>query len=159
MLTIQPQYQPKKNRVIPLLFFSHSTIRIDTIRTSVIMSTAEETKPDASAEPETTKDTNATETAATPSATQENPAVKSEQPSYTEMATAATTSATSAAVGVKDSVFSMFGGGAKKEKKEDDEAQDRSGSSKAQKEAEQEGDDPEVIYAYMLASDTAADAI
>ncbi|KAL8793947.1 MAG: hypothetical protein Q9195_003460 [Heterodermia aff. obscurata] len=107
------------------------------------MSTAEETKPDTSAEPKTMTDTKATEIAATPTATQEESTTKSGQPSYTEMATAATSSATSAAVGVKDSVFSMFGGGAKKEKKEDDEAQDRSGSSKAQKEAEQEGEDPE----------------
>lgn len=123
------------------------------------MSTAEETKPDPSAEPKTTTGTGATETAATPIATQEDPAAKSEQTSYTEMASAATSSATSAAVGVKDSVFSMFGGGAKKEKKEDDEVQDRSGSSKAKKEAEQEGEDPEVIYTYMLASDMIADVI
>ena len=114
------------------------------------MSTAEETKPDPSAEPKTTTGTVATENAATSIATQEDSSAKSEQPSYTEMATAATNSATSAAVGVKDSVFSMFGGGAKKEKKEDDEAQDRSGSSKAQKEAEQGGEDPEVVYAYIL---------
>lgn len=54
------------------------------------------------------------------------------------------------AQGVKDSVFSMFGGGAKKEKKEEDEGagqgaeEDRSGSSKAkrdekEKEKETEG--------------------
>ena len=53
----------------------------------------------------------------------------------------ATNTATSAAVGVKDSVFSMFGGGPKKEKKveeEDPEAQDEpSGSSKAQKKVEE----------------------
>lgn len=43
--------------------------------------------------------------------------------------------ASQAATGVKDSVFSMFGGGAKKEKKpeEDDDANDRSGSAKAKK--------------------------
>lgn len=46
-------------------------------------------------------------------------------------------SATAAATGVKDSMFSMFGGGVKKEKKveeEDEEAKNEpSGSSKAQK--------------------------
>ena len=58
--------------------------------------------------------------------------------SYTEMASNAAGSATTAAVGVKDSVFSMFGGGAKKEKKEEPEGEteDRSGSSKAKKDAE-----------------------
>ncbi|CAF9908456.1 single stranded nucleic acid binding protein [Imshaugia aleurites] len=58
--------------------------------------------------------------------------------SYTEMATNAAGSATTAAAGVKDSVFSMFGGGAKKEKKEEPEGEteDRSGSSKAKKDAE-----------------------
>ena len=57
---------------------------------------------------------------------------------YTEMATNAAGSATTAAAGVKDSVFSMFGGGAKKEKKEEPEGEteDRSGSSKAKKDAE-----------------------
>ena len=58
--------------------------------------------------------------------------------SYTEMASSAAGSATTAAAGVKDSVFSMFGGGAKKEKKEEPqgETEDRSGSSKAKKDAE-----------------------
>ena len=58
--------------------------------------------------------------------------------SYTEMASNAAGSATTAAAGVKDSVFSMFGGGAKKEKKEEPngETEDRSGSSKAKKDAE-----------------------
>ena len=58
--------------------------------------------------------------------------------SYTEMASNAAGSATTAAAGVKDSVFSMFGGGAKKEKKEEPEGEteDRSGSSKAKKDAE-----------------------
>ena len=51
--------------------------------------------------------------------------------SYTEMASNAATTATSA---VKDSVFSMFGGGAKKEKKaEEDDVDKPSGSSKAKK--------------------------
>ena len=45
--------------------------------------------------------------------------------------------ATQAATGVKDSVFSMFGGGAKKEKKvEEDETDEPSGSSKAKKATE-----------------------
>jgi hypothetical protein len=67
---------------------------------------------------------------------------------YTDMASNATStaasSAHSAATGVKDSVFSMFGGGAKKETKveDDDAANDRSGSAKAQKEKE----DDEVGY-------------
>ena len=60
---------------------------------------------------------------------------------YTGMATSAAasaaTTATATAAGVKDNVFSMFGGGAKKEKKEDpDEPEDRSGSLKSKKEAE-----------------------
>lgn len=46
----------------------------------------------------------------------------------------ATDTASAAATGVKDSVFSMFGGGAKKEKKvEEDDAGEPSGSSKAKK--------------------------
>ncbi|KAL9606808.1 MAG: hypothetical protein Q9179_000016 [Wetmoreana sp. 5 TL-2023] len=58
--------------------------------------------------------------------------------SYTEMAQSAATSATAAAAGVKDNVFSMFGGGAKKEKKEEpeDAAAEASGSAKAKRDAE-----------------------
>ncbi|MCJ1263070.1 hypothetical protein MMC22_002940 [Lobaria immixta] len=64
---------------------------------------------------------------------------------YTELASSAATFGTTAALGVKNEVFSMFGGGAKKEKKvepEDDDVE-ASGSSKAQKaaEAEAEGED------------------
>lgn len=45
-----------------------------------------------------------------------------------------TDTASTAASGVTDSVFSMFGGGAKKEKKaEEDDADEPSGSSKAKK--------------------------
>jgi len=65
---------------------------------------------------------------------------------YTEMATNVTSSATAAAAGVKDSVFSMFGGGAKKEKKEEpeDDPDERSGSAKAQKAEEaQKAEDAE----------------
>ncbi|MCJ1459021.1 single stranded nucleic acid binding protein [Mycoblastus sanguinarius] len=79
-------------------------------------------------------------------ATEASSTTKAEEPakdaSYTEMASLAASnaagSATTAAAGVKDSVFSMFGGGAKKEKKEepDVETEDRSGSSKAKKDAE-----------------------
>lgn len=61
---------------------------------------------------------------------------------YTELASSAATFGTTAAVGVKNEVFSMFGGGAKKEKKvepEDDDVE-ASGSSKAQKAAEAEGE-------------------
>lgn len=54
----------------------------------------------------------------------------SEDKPVTEKATEA---ATSAAAAVKDNVFSMFGGGPKKEKKEEvDDANEPSGSSKAQ---------------------------
>lgn len=61
---------------------------------------------------------------------------------YTEMASSAATFGTTAAVGVKNEVFSMFGGGAKKEKKlkPDDDDVEASGSSKAQKAAEAEGE-------------------
>ncbi|MCJ1314574.1 single stranded nucleic acid binding protein [Agyrium rufum] len=59
------------------------------------------------------------------------------------MATNAAVSATSAATGMKDDVFSMFGGGTKKEKKEDaaDDADEPSGSSKAKKHADAEEDE------------------
>jgi len=77
----------------------------------------------------------------------EEPTTNDEKPAtYTDMASnAASTvasSATTAATGVKDSVFSMFGGGEKKETKaEDDAVNDRSGSAKAQKEKEDEEED------------------
>lgn len=64
--------------------------------------------------------------------------------SYTELAAGAASSAagtaTNAAVGVKDTMFSMFGGGAKKEAKSGDvpHEEDRSGSAKAVKEKEKE---------------------
>ncbi|CAF9925871.1 MAG: hypothetical protein GOMPHAMPRED_003996 [Gomphillus americanus] len=54
------------------------------------------------------------------------------------VASSATATAASAAVGVKDNVFSMFGGGPKKEKKEEEEVDEPSGSSKAKR-----GDDEE----------------
>lgn len=65
---------------------------------------------------------------------------------YTEMAQSTATSASSAAAGVKDSVFSMFGGGAKKEKREEpaDDPSEPSGSSKAKRDAETV--DPEGTY-------------
>ena len=89
-----------------------------------------ETKPDPDAmKASTTSPAQAEETPkdAAPAAT-----------SYTEMASNAAGSATTAAAGVKDSVFSMFGGGVKKERREEPhgEVEDRSGSSKAKKEAE-----------------------
>lgn len=89
---------------------------------------------------ETKLDPESTEAStATPARAEETP--KDTAPaanSYTEMASNAAGSATNAAAGVKDSVFSMFGGGAKKEKKEEPEGEteDRSGSSKAKKDAE-----------------------
>jgi Ran-binding protein 1 len=62
------------------------------------------------------------------------------KPTYTEMASNVAGSAGAAVAGVKDSVFSMFGGGGAKEKKveqEDDAAKDEpSGSSKAAKDKE-----------------------
>ena len=74
--------------------------------------------------------------------------------SYTEMASNAAGSATTAAAGVKDSVFSMFGGGAKKEKKEepDAETEDRSGSSKAKKDAEAADADEPGEVSFLSAS-------
>lgn len=63
------------------------------------------------------------------------------KPTYTDMASDVAGSATAAAAGVKDSVFSMFGGGGTKEKKvEEDKAEDneRSGSAKAAKDKEAE---------------------
>lgn len=64
----------------------------------------------------------------------------SKSPTITEMASTVASTATSAAAGVKDNVFSMFGGGAKKEKKEDpeDDPEEASGSSKAKKDTEAE---------------------
>ncbi|KAL8944710.1 MAG: hypothetical protein Q9216_000279 [Gyalolechia sp. 2 TL-2023] len=61
------------------------------------------------------------------------------KPTYTEMAQSAATSATTAAAGVKDNMFSMFGGGTKKEKKEEpaDDSTEPSGSSKAKRDAEE----------------------
>ena len=61
--------------------------------------------------------------------------------SYSELASNATATATAAAAGVKDSVFSMFGGGAPKEKKPEpaDDADEPSGSSK-----KKTGDEEEV---------------
>ena len=86
-----------------------------------------ETKPDNNAEPSTSV---------------EQKPIESSSNTYSGMATSAASNAaetaTTAATGVKDSVFSMFGGGAKKEKKEDPEGEteDRSGSAKAKKDAD-----------------------
>ena len=71
----------------------------------------------------------------------ETTATEGSMPStLTEMASTVASTATSAAAGVKDNVFSMFGGGAKKEKKEDpeDDPEQASGSSKAKKDPEAE---------------------
>ena len=98
-----------------------------------------ETKRD----PEPSSETRAA--AAAPTTVNENEATTSKDTNasgstYTEMASNAATgvagSATTAAVGVKDSVFSMFGGGAKKEKAPEEGEPDRSGSSKAKKDSE-----------------------
>ena len=78
----------------------------------------------------------ATHPAGTESATDEKSATLTDKAS--DAVTTVASSATAAATGVKDSVFSMFGGGEKKETKVEDEgaANDRSGSAKAQKEKE-----------------------
>ena len=73
-------------------------------------------------------------------------------------ASSAATTAASTAQGVKDSVFSMFGGGAKKPEKKDDEnnvgeEQDRSGSAKAAKDAktaDEEGEGEEKAVSPFL---------
>lgn len=66
------------------------------------------------------------------------------KPTYTDMASNAVGQAGVAAAGVKDSVFSMFGGGGAKEKRveqEDDAAKDEpSGSSKAAKDQDADGE-------------------
>jgi hypothetical protein len=84
----------------------------------------------------------ATNPVGTEDSSTEKPATSTDMAS--DAATTAASGATAAAAGVKDSVFSMFGGGAKKETKVEDEdaANDRSGSAKAQKEK----DDDEVCY-------------
>ena len=73
----------------------------------------------------------------------------SDQPAtYTGIATSAAgtaaETATNAAVGVRDTMFSMFGGGEKKEVKDEkitESEEDRSGSAKAIKEKEKEKED------------------
>lgn len=89
-----------------------------------------------SSEAETSKETSTTES----------------KPTYTEMASNVAGSAGAAATGVKDSVFSMFGGGGAKERKveqEDDGAKDEpSGSSKATK--EREADDDVRLFEFPL---------
>ena len=115
--------------------------------------------PTEQAAPSDVKPTTATEQSAltesdpAPKSTNEEPAT-SDQPheahpeaaaekgksTITELASSAATTATTAALGMKDNVFSMFGGGAKKEKKEEpkDDPDEASGSAKAQKESEAE---------------------
>ena len=113
------------------------------------MSASADTKPDLAAEQTAATGSKEPETAAEPTTSSEGNPANKEQSTYTGTATSAAanaaTTASNAAAGVKDSVFSMFGGGAKKDKVEEDEAQDRSGSSKAQKDAE--GADDEVSSA------------
>ena len=73
------------------------------------------------------------------------PTTEAQQNTYAGMATSAAGSAaetaTNAAVGVKDTMFSMFGGGGKKEVNDEKAAEgeeDRSGSAKAAKEKQKE---------------------
>lgn len=96
---------------------------------------------ESTAQPKTTEDVIDTGAPLQPSTNDESAAEKSKN-TYTEMAASAANSATSAAFGMKDNVFSMFGGGAKKEKKEEpgNDPEELSGSSKVQKEAEVEGE-------------------
>lgn len=109
------------------------------------MSTGTETKPDFTAG----------ETTSTKPFDSESSQTSKDQSTYTGMATSAVsnvaTTATTAAAGVKDNVFSMFGGGAKKDKKEEEDTknQDRSGSSKAQKDAGAE-DDEVRLFCYVF---------
>ncbi|KAL6244044.1 Ran GTPase binding protein Sbp1 [Rhinocladiella similis] len=108
------------------------------------MSDATEVKPTPSAEQTASSEPRLTEHETKDPST-EAPAGEDKSSSVTETAanaasTAAST-ASAAATGVKDSVFSMFGGGAKKDRKveEEDGAKDEpSGSSKAKKEDDDE---------------------
>lgn len=101
---------------------------------SVIMSTADE-----QADSQVEQGKAPTDTLSNETSTDRN------NTSYTGMATSAAGSAaetaSNAAAGVKDTMFSMFGGGGKKEVKEEKtlaDEEDRSGSSKAVKEKEKE---------------------
>lgn len=139
-------YSVHKKSIATLSFGLPQELRIFSI-----MSTAAEIQPDPTKEQITTS--KEPETAAQPTESETSIGNK-DQSTYTGIASSAAsnaaTTASSTAAGVKDSVFSMFGGGAKKDKKEDDDAgnQDRSGSSKAKKEAEAE-DDEVYTLAYL----------
>ena len=85
-------------------------------------------------------------------------AIEGQQSTYAGMATSvagsAAETATNAAVGVKDTMFSMFGGGGKKEVKDEkagEGEEDRSGSAKAakEKEKEKEGGDEEDAVGHL----------
>lgn len=81
-----------------------------------------------------------TELATNPKGNESLESADKQPATYTDMASNAAASATTAAVSMKDNVFSMFGGGAKKEKKAEaeDDTNEPSGSSKAKKDAEDE---------------------
>jgi len=99
------------------------------------MASTGETKPDPITEASNAAET--TDSSATGHPTTYTEMASSAAGTAASTASAAANTAGSAAVGVKDTMFSMFGGGAKKEKKEDeDENEDRSGSAKAKKDAE-----------------------
>lgn len=94
---------------------------------------------EASSEPRLVQDE--TKLATNPKGTEDSTAPASSTDAQSTVSKA-TEAASSAATGVKDQVFSMFGGGAKKEKKvEEDDANEPSGSSKAQT---QKADDDDV---------------
>jgi Ran-binding protein 1 len=105
-------------------------------------STMAESKPDPATSTENTPSTTAPTTESKTEGSAKAATDKdTSTSSYTEMATNAATgvagTATTAAAGMKDSVFSMFGGGAKKDKAPEEAGEpDRSGSSKAHKDAE-----------------------
>merc|ERR1712230_240065 len=129
------------------LFSFHLRIPLSIRCLSVTMSDATEAKPTpsadqtASSEPRLAQhETNLVQNPLGDSSS-EAPTGETKSSTVAESAANAASSASAAATGVKDSVFSMFGGGAKKERKieEDEGAKDEpSGSSKAKKEDEDE---------------------
>merc|ERR1712230_8616 len=126
------------------LFSFHLRIPLSIRCLSVTMSDATEAKPTPSADQTASSEPrlaqHETNLVQNPLGDSSSEAPTGETKSST-VAESAANAATSAASSVKDSVFSMFGGGAKKERKieEDEGAKDEpSGSSKAKKEDEDE---------------------
>jgi Ran-binding protein 1 len=117
-------------------------------------------KPDPSVEQPTSNDPDPSsqqeepKSAEKPQDAPHEPVVEKGKSTITELASSAASTATNAALGVKDNMFSMFGGGSKKEKKEPaDDPEEASGSAKAQKEAEADAEAPatgEVSVYYLM---------